>query len=85
MELDQLTEYKLILIENVPSWRETNSIHSIELKKLTGLTNATYRAVNSDPTVSEPKTVVIRIFGSVEGLVDKKKEHTIFKELGKNG
>lgn len=64
-------------------WEHTSSISSIELKKLTGLTNATYLATNNE--VEGPNKVVIRIFGSVEGLVDKKKEHLIFNELGKMG
>lgn len=86
MDLDTLIEYKEILVENLPEWKDTTDLRHIELKKLTGLTNATYRAINNDPNVNGPhKVVVIRIFGTVEGLVDKVKEHTIFSELGKKG
>lgn len=86
MDLDTLVEYKEILVDNLPEWKDTTDLRFIELKKLTGLTNATYRAINNDPNLtSANKTAVIRIFGTVEGLVDKKKEHAIFCELGKNG
>jgi len=86
MELDTLTEYKQILVDNLEEWKNTTDLRLIELKKCTGLTNATYRAINTSPAVTGPhKTVVIRIFGTVEGLVDKKKEHLIFCELGNKG
>ncbi|KAL4450879.1 hypothetical protein ABPG74_011721 [Tetrahymena malaccensis] len=86
MDLDTLIEYKEILVDNLPEWKDTTDLRYIELKKLTGLTNATYRAKNNDPNLTTSnKIAVIRIFGTVEGLVDKAKEHTIFNELGKNG
>lgn len=86
MDLDTLTEYKEILVDNLLDWKETSDLRHIELKRLTGLTNATYRAINNDPNLKTiNKVAVIRIFGTVEGLVDKAQEHTIFSELGKNG
>lgn len=32
-----------------------------------------------------PKGVIIRIFGDVGGLIDPKREHKVFMELGKIG
>lgn len=57
------------------------------MKRLTGLTNVTYRVTNLDESLvnNKNRTVVLRIFGTVEGLVDKKKEHIIFMDLGNLG
>lgn len=54
-------------------------LDQIDLKKLTGLTNETFKV--SHKTEDLP-WYVLRIFGKAEGMVCHKKENYIFKELG---
>ncbi|EGR30851.1 hypothetical protein IMG5_122520 [Ichthyophthirius multifiliis] len=77
---------KEILLRNTPGWQNTPDISFIQLKKLTGLTNFTYQATNTHESVPfEMKDVLYRVFGVAEGLIDRKKEYTIFKKLGDLG
>ena len=61
--------------EQVPSWAPITSVDQLEIKKMSGLSNACYRVHIKDGGI-EPTTLLYRKFECE--IVDKKVEGTIF-------
>ena len=61
--------------EHLPSWAPISSVDQLEIKKMSGLSNACYRVHVKDGGI-EPTTLLYRKFECE--IVDKKVEGTIF-------
>ena len=61
--------------EHLPSWATITSVDRLEIKKMSGLSNACYRVHVKDGGI-EPTTLLYRKFECE--IVDKKVEGTIF-------
>ena len=64
--------------EHVPSWAPIESIDQLDIKKMSGLSNACYRVHIKDGGI-EPATLLYRKFECE--IVDKKVEGTIFQSM----
>ncbi|CAD8208470.1 unnamed protein product [Paramecium pentaurelia] len=75
-----LTEYaiKEIISEKFTSWKQI-SPSQINISRLTGLTNITYKAQAMMDTT--PQTILFREFGNAEGFVDSQQERIVFKTI----